>query len=233
MDVFGLQVIENPEDFLSEHDTYTDQLVQTAQDAFSAQGIPTREDTVNHVLPVSTLVLAYDNQEDEYVGFSSTDRVEDTIYENGIAVDESAKGNGLGKAMLSLSILEEMDAENETVTYRTQNPAMYNCSAQVFDAYPQPEEETPEELEQSLQDVASALDPDSQYDDNVMKEAYPAPMYSDLPQGETRDFMEQKGMEYQEGDAMMVGGKVTQQEMQHAVDRYITQSETITEAGRV
>lgn len=233
MDVFGLQIIQNPESFLSLNEEYTDQLVEVAQDAFSAEGIPSREDTVNHVLPVSTLVVAYDAKEDEYVGFSSTDRVAGTVYENGMAVGESAKNNGLGKAMLSLSILEEMQQEEETVTFRTQNPVMYNCANEVFDLYPRPDEDVPGELDQSLEQVATALDPDGQYDDHVMKEAYPGPMYSGLPDGEIRDFMENKGMDYREGDSIMVGGQVPEQEIQRAVDEYISQSDAVAGVNHI
>lgn len=233
VDAFGIQVVQNPEEFLAQNEEYTDQLVDTAQAAFSAEGIPTREDTVNHVLPVSTLVLAYDQEQKEYVGFSSTDRVAGTVYENGIAVAEDSQRNGLGKAMLSLSLLEEMEDSEETVTYRTQSPVMYDCSTEVFNAYPRPGEETPEEVEESLQDVAEALDPDAEYQNSVMTEAYPEPMYSGILEGETRHFMEQRGMDYEEGDAMLVGGQVTEEEMAQAVDQYIAQSDVIAKVSRV
>lgn len=234
MDVFGIDVVQNPQDFLDDNPEYTEQLVDVAQSAFSADGIPTEEDTVEHVLPVSTLVLAYDNEEDEYVGFSSTDRVAGTVYEHGIAVEGESQRNGLGKAMLSLSILEEMDEDQETVTYRTQSPAMYNCSTKVFNAYPRPEEETPEDVEGSLEQVAEALDPEAEVENNVMKQAYPEPMYDGLPEGETRDYLEQEhGMDYRDGDAIVVGGEVTRDEMQQTVNQYIQQHDDITEVNRV
>ncbi len=231
MDAFGIDVIENPQDFLDDNPEYTEQLVDAAQSAFSAEGIPTEEDTVEHVLPVSTLVLAYDHEQDEYVGFSSTDQVADTVYEHGIAVEEGRQRNGLGKAMLSLSILEEMDDEEETVTYRTQSPAMYNCSRQVFNAYPRPEEQTPEEIDESLDEVAEALDPDAEVENNVMKSAYPEPMYDGIPEGETKQYLESEGMDYENGDAVLVGGQVSQQEMQEAVNEYIGQHSDIREVN--
>ena len=233
MNAFGIDVIQNPQNFLDHNPEYTDQLVQAAQSAFSADGIPTKEDTVEHVLPVSTLVLAYDREKDEYVGFSSTDRVAGTVYEHGIAVEEARQRNGLGKAMLSLSILAEMDEDEETVTYRTQSPAMYNCSRKVFNAYPRPEEETPEQIRQSLEDVAEALDPEAEVEDNVMKSAYPEPMYSDIPDGESRRYLESRGMDYRNGDAVVVGGTVNEEEMEQAVNQYISQHENIAEVNHL
>ncbi len=231
MNAFGIDVIQNPQEFLDDNPEYTDQLVDAAQSAFSADGVPTEQDTVEHVLPVSTLVLAYDHEKDEYVGFSSTDRVADTVYEHGIAVEEERQRNGLGKAMLSLSILQEMDGEKETVTYRTQSPAMYNCSRQVFNAYPRPDEETPDEIDESLEDVAEALDPDAEVEDNVMKAVYPEPMYEGIPDGETREYLESLGMDYENGDAVVVGGQVTEQEMEQAVNQYIGQHSNIREVN--
>lgn len=228
VDAFGLQKIENPEEFLTDNPEVTDSLVGVAQSAFSQPGVPPADETKEHVLPHSTLILAYDNFEDEYVGFSSADEIADTVYESGIAVREGLQGNGLGKAMLATTIAEHLDGDTGTVTYRTQNPAMYDCSRDVFNAFPRRDEETPADIEQAMDEVAEVLDPNEEFDRPVVKEAYSSPMYSDLPDTDSRPYLEDElGMGYEQGDALIVAGEVTRTEIDQQVNQYVEENPSI------
>ena len=229
MDVFGLEVVENPETYLSNNPGIEQELVDAAQSAFSQPGVPPEEETKEHVLDVSTLVLAYDSEKDSYVGFSAADTVAGTVYERGIAVSEEHQGNGLGKAMLSKTIEQEMEQDSEIVTYRTQNPAMYDCSREVFNAYPMENGLTPPEVHSKIEDVAEAMDPEEEFDHPVVKEAYSEPMYTELPERESREFLENIGMDYENGDAVIIGGEIERQEIEEKVDQYISQNPDIEE----
>lgn len=234
VDAFGLQKVENPEEFLTDNPEVTDSLVDVAQSAFSQPGVPPAEETKEHVLPHSTLILAYDNAEEEYVGFSSADDVADTVYESGIALREGLQGNGLGKAMLATTISEQLDGDKGTVAYRTQNPAMYDCSRDVFNAFPREREETPRDIEQKMDEVAETLDPEEEFDRPVVREAYSSPMYSELPDTDSRPFIEQElGMDYEQGDALIVAGEVTRTEITQQVADYVEDNPAIREVREV
>lgn len=228
VDAFGIQKVENPEEFLAANPEVTDELVDVAQSAFSRPGVPSAEDTREHVLPHPTLILAYDNLQDEYVGFSSANQIEGTVYESGIAVRDEMKGEGLGKALLAQTIEEQLEGDEGVVTYRTQNPLMYDCSRKVFNAFPRQQESTPEPLQQKMGDVAAFLDSDEEFDRPVVRQAYSEPMYSDLPEVESREFMEEElGMDYENGDALVVAGSVTAEEIREKVDQYVSQNSEI------
>jgi GNAT superfamily N-acetyltransferase len=228
VDAFGLRNVENPEEFLTDNPEVTDSLVDVAQSAFSQPGVPPADETKEHVLPHSTLILAYDNLEEEYVGFSSADDVADTVYESGIAVREGLQGKGLGKAMLTITISEQLDGDTGTVTYRTQNPAMYDCSRDVFNAFPREGEETPEEIAEAMDEVAEALDPKEEFDRPVVKKAYSSPMYSSLPDTDSRPYLEEElGMDYEQGDALIVAGEITRTEIEQQVNQYVEENSSI------
>lgn len=232
MDAFGLKVVENPEEYLSDNPDVEQRLVDAAQSAFSQPGVPPEEETKEHVLDVSTLVLAYDFEQDEYIGFSAADEIEGTIYEGGIAVSEGKQENGLGQAMLARTIQDQMDDDSSIVTYRTQNPAMYDCSRKVFNAQPMEHGPTDPEVYEAISDVAEAMDPDEQFEHPVVKEAYSIPMYTELPERDSKDFLEELGMDYENGDAVIIGGKVDKQEIERKVDEYISQNPEIEEINQ-
>ena len=228
VDAFGLQKVKNPEEFLRDNPKIADSLVEVAQSAFSQPGVPPAEETKEHVLPHSTLILAYDKLDEEYAGFSSADEIADTVYESGIAVREGLQGNGLGKAMLATTIAEQLEGDRGTVTYRTQNPAMYDCSRDVFNAFPREGEDTPEEVTRAMDQVAEILDPDEDFDRPVVKQAYSSPMYSELPDTESRPYLERElGMNYEEGDALIVSGEVTEAEISRKVNQYVEENPSI------
>jgi GNAT superfamily N-acetyltransferase len=234
VDAFGLQNIENPEEFLDANPGVADQLIEVAHSAFSQPGVPPAQETKEHVLPHPTLILAYDFKEEEYAGFSSANEIEGTVYESGIAVRDGLKGNGLGKAMLATTIDEQLEEDEGVVAYRTQNPLMYHCSRTVFNAFPRENEETPETLQEKMDAVAMALDPDEEFDRPVVKEAYSEPMYSHLPDVESRDFMEEDlEMDYENGDALIVAGEVTQDEINSKVNQYVEQDPNINGVTKV
>lgn len=234
VDAFGLQKVKNPEEFLTDNPGVTDSLVDVAQSAFSQPDVPPAEVTREHVLPHSTLILAYDNFEDEYVGFSSADSVADTVYESGIAVREGLQGNGLGKALLATTINEQLEGESGTVTYRTQNPAMYDCSRDVFNAFPRENIETSEYIEQAMDEVAETLDPEDEFDRPVVREAYSSPMYDELPDTDSRPYLEEElGMDYEQGDALIVAGEVTRTEIEEQVNQYVRSNPVIEEVRNV
>jgi len=227
VDAFGLENVKNPEKFLADNPEVTDSLVDVAQSAFSKPSVPSAEETREHVLPHSTLILAYDNFEEQYVGFSSADEIADTVYECGIAVKEGLQGNGLGKAMLATTISEQLGEESGTVTYRTQNPAMYDCSRDVFNAFPREGERTPEGIARAMAEVAQILDPDEKFERPVVKEAYSAPMYSELPDTDSRPYLEELGLDYEQGDALIVAGEVTRSEIEQQVNQYVEENSSI------
>lgn len=234
VNAFGLQKVKNPEEFLTDNPEVTDSLVDVAQLAFSQPGVPPADETKEHVLPHSTLILAYDNFEDEYVGFSSADSVADTVYESGIAVREGLQGNGLGKAMLATTINEELEGDAGIVTYRTQNPAMYDCSRDVFNAFPRENEETPVDIEQAMDEVAETLDPEDEFDRPVVRGAYSSSMYSGLPDTDSRPYLEKElGMDYEQGDALIVAGEVTRTEIEEQVNQYVRNNPVIGEVREV
>jgi len=232
VDVFGLEVVQNPEEYLSDNPEVEDQLVKSAQSAFSRPGVPPADETKEHVLDVSTLVLAYDFEEDEYVGFSAADEVAGTVYEGGIAVAESQQKNGLGKAMLAKTIEHQLDGDTGIVTYRTQNPAMYDCSRKVFNAQPFEHGPVSPKIYEAISDVAEAMDLDEEFKHPVVKGAYSDPMYTELPDRDSRDFLENMGMNYENGDAVIIGGKVERQEIEDKVKQYISENPRIEEISQ-
>lgn len=209
----NIQVHENPEEFLENNSGAVDDLVDVAQSAFNKDGVPTYEDTREHVLPVSTLVTA-EVEDQGYQAFSSVDRMEDTVYEVGIAVDQDLQGKGLGSILLTKGVAEESN-EDEAFGYRTQNPCMYACADKNFDIYPQPDRETPEEIEEIIQALGDSTDDSKEMENAVMKEAYSdvydGGMYSQIPEHEVfTEFFDDLGVDQSRGDALIVAGEVNE-----------------------
>ena len=234
VDAFGIQNVENPEEFLDLNTEITEDLVEVAKSAFSQPGVPPAEETREHVLPHPTLILAYDREEEQFAGFSSANEVAETVYESGIAVRDGLKGKGLGKAMLALTVGEQLEGDEGIVTYRTQNPLMYDCSREVFNAHPVEGEETPGVIEAKMDEVAATLDPDEEFDRPVVKQAYSAPMYSHLPDVDSRGYMEDElQMDYENGDAVIVAGHVSRDEIERKVEQYVNDNPEITGVRKV
>lgn len=206
-----LNLHENPEDL--ENDSL-DRLVEVAQSAFDREGQPTYEDVVEHIIPSSTFVTA--EVDDDIVGFSSTDRLADTTYAVGLAVESDFQGKGIGKLARTYGVLQEMD-EEDTFSTRTQNPAVLSYMQDLFNAYPRQDESAPEDLEASLQDVSKALDPDAEFEDGVMRSAYPESMYDEVPDHELKAFTDEV-LDYENGDALIVAGEVSREQVEEAYD---------------
>ncbi|MFB6204321.1 MAG: GNAT family N-acetyltransferase [Candidatus Nanohaloarchaea archaeon] len=227
MDAFGsatLNIYQNPEGYLEDNPGDVDRLVDVAQSAFDRDGIPTREDVEQHILPVSTLVTA--EIDDELVGFSSTEVLEleePQVYAVGLSVHEDYQGEGLGKVMRTLGVKEESVSDDPLVSTRTQNPAVLSYMQDLFDAYPR-EEETPDRIASSLEELARELDPEAEFDPPVMREAYPEAMYDQVPEHELKPFMDEK-LEYEDGDAMLIAGSVSQEELEDAYRRALGDAE--------
>lgn len=218
----GIEVVSDTGTFLEYNSEATEQLVDIAQSAFSKPGAPTREDVENHILPVSELTIGY--VDGEIAGFSSVEVMEPFIYEVGICVREDYQCNGIGSALLSRSVLEKVE-EDRTFGYRTQNPLMYSCSSKLFDVYPRPGVETPERMQRYIEELARRIDPGKELDGAVMKgayaDSYDGGMYTELPEGEVRDFMEGLGMNYGEGDALVIVGEICPDEVMEAYENSI------------
>lgn len=214
MDVFGklqLNLHENPEQL--DQDSL-DRLVDVAQSAFNKEGQPTYDDVVEHIVPASTFMTA--EVDGEIVGFSSTDTVADTTYAVGLAVHEDYQGEGIGKLARTKGVMEEMGDE-DIVTTRTQNPAVLSYMQDLFNGYPRENEGAPENVETSLEDLAYELDPDTDFDrqDLVMEGAYPEAMYDEVPEHDLKAFTDEV-LDYENGDALMIGGEVTREEVEEA-----------------
>jgi len=211
VDVFGslqLNLHENPEDL---DEDSLDRLVEVAQSAFDKEGQPTYDDVVEHIVPASTFVTA--EVDDEIVGFSSTDRLADTTYAVGLSVEEEFQGNGIGKLARTFGVLQEME-EDDIVSTRTQNPAVLSYMQDLFNAFPDQDKDTPENVEASLEEVATALDPDAEFDPDaqVMEEAYPESMYDEIPDHELKELTDEL-LDYEDGDALIVGGEAERREV--------------------
>ena len=204
-----LNLHENPE---SLDDSSLDRLVDVAQSAFDKEGQPTYEDVVEHIVPSSTFITA--EVDDEIVGFSSTDRLADTAYAVGLAVEEDFQGLGIGKMARTYGVLQEME-EEDIVSTRTQNPAVLSYMQDLFNAYPRQDEVALENVEASLEDVARALDPEAEFEDGVMRDAYPEAMYDEVPDHELREFTDEV-LDYENGDALIVAGEVSRNEVEEA-----------------
>ena len=214
MDVFGklqLKLHENPEQL--EKDSL-DSLVEVAQSAFDKNGQPTYDDVVEHIVPASTFITA--EIDENIVGFSSTDRKADTAYAVGLAVHEDFQGEGIGKMARTRGVMEEINGE-DMVTTRTQNPAVLSYMQDLFNGYPRQDEQTPAAVRSSLENLARELDPESQFDSNnlVMEAAYPEAMYDEIPQHELKPFTD-RALDYEKGDALLIGGTVSQEEVEEA-----------------
>ena len=219
MDVFGklqLNLHENPEQL---DQSSLDRLVDVAQSAFNKDGQPKYDDVVEHIVPSNTFITA--EVDDEIVGFSSTDTVADTTYAVGLAVHEDYQGEGIGKLARTKGVMEEMGDE-DVVTTRTQNPAVLSYMQDLFNAYPRENEEAPEELEASLEDLAYELDPETDFDREglVMEGAYPEAMYDEIPDHELKAFTDEV-LDYECGDALMIGGEVSRDEVEEAYDSMV------------
>lgn len=218
MDVFGslqLNLHENPESLDS---STLDRLVEVAQSAFSKEGQPTYDDVVEHIVPASTFMTA--EVDDEIIGFSSTDTLADTTYAVGLAVESDFQGNGIGKLARTFGVLEEME-EEDTISTRTQNPAVLSYMQDLFNAYPRQDESTPGDVEASLENVARALDPDAEFEDGVMRSAYPEAMYNEVPDHELREFTGEV-LDYENGDALIVAGEASRSEVEEAYSDLIS-----------
>ena len=211
-----LNLHENPEAL---DDSKLDRLVEVAQSAFDKEGQPTYDDVVEHIVPASTFVTA--EVDDEVVGFSSTDSLADTTYAVGLAVEEDFQGNGIGKLARTFGVLQEME-EDDIVSTRTQNPAVLSYMQDLFNAYPRQEQDAPENIQASLERVAKALDPDAEFEDGVMKSAYPEAMYDEISDHELKDFTDEV-FDYENGDALIVAGEVSRDEVEEA---YIEMAES-------
>jgi GNAT superfamily N-acetyltransferase len=212
VDVFGnlqLNLHENPEAL---GDSSLDRLVDVAQSAFDKEGQPTEEDVVEHIVPASTFITA--EVDGEIVGFSSTDTLADTTYAVGLAVEEDYQNQGIGKLARTYGVLQEMD-EMDTVSTRTQNPAVLGYMQDLFNAYPREDEEAPEEVSESLERVAGALDPEAEFEGGVMREAYPEAMYDEVPDHGLKEFTD-KVLDYENGDALIAAGEVSREEVEEA-----------------
>jgi hypothetical protein len=217
VDAFGklqLNLHENPEQL--DQDSL-DRLVDVAQSAFDKKGQPAYEDVVEHIVPASTFITA--EIDDEIVGFSSTDRTADTAYAVGLAVSEEYQAEGIGKLARTRGVMEEAQ-EQDIVTTRTQNPAVLSYMQELFNAYPRKDRQAPEEIRSSFEDIAHELDPDSDFDQDslVMREAYPEAMYDQIPEHDLKSFTDQL-LDYENGDALLVGGKVTCEEVEKAYEQ--------------
>lgn len=204
-----LNLHENPEGL---DDSTLDRLVEVAQSAFDKEGQPTYDDVVEHIVPASTFITA--EVDDEIVGFSSTDRLADTTYAVGLAVEEDFQKQGIGKLARTYGVLQEM-GENDIVSTRTQNPAVLSYMQDLFNAYPRQDEDAPENLEASLERVAKALDPEAEFEDGVMKSAYPEAMYDEVNDHELKRFTDEV-LDYENGDALIVAGEVSRDEVEEA-----------------
>lgn len=183
-----LNLYRNPEDDID--DATLSKLVETAQDAFDRDGLPTPDDVENHIVPASTFITLEDDG--EILGFSATDLIPadgDIIYAAGLAVRQDRQGEGLGKLLRLRGIQEELEDSSQPVATRTQNPVVMNYFIQYFDAHPRDDSETPPEIKQLAADVAEQLDGSAEFDFPVMREAYPGSMYDELPDSRYRDHL--------------------------------------------
>lgn len=219
----NIKVHENPQEYLQNNPEVVDQHVEVAQDAFNKDGVPTYEDTEQHVLDVETLITA--ERDGELLGFSSVDRKtdEDIVYEVGIAVEQGEQGNGLGSILLTRGVAEEADGD-ELFGYRTQNPCMYACADRNFDEiFPQPEKETPEDMQEVINLLGEDIDESKEMDGAVQREAYSdvydGGMYSEIPEDRrfSSFFNNELGVDQSEGDAVIVAGEVNSNE---AMEQY-------------
>ncbi len=228
MDVFGklqLNLHENPEHL---DDSSLDRLVEVAQSAFDKDGQPTYDDVVEHIVPASTFITA--EVDDQIVGFSSTDRLADTTYAVGLAVEEDFQELGIGKIARTYGVLQEMQ-EEDIVSTRTQNPAVLSYMQELFNAYPRREEPAPDNVEASLRDVAEALDPEAEFEDGVMKEAYPEAMYDDIPDHELKELTDEL-LDYEAGDALVVAGEASRGEVEEAYEALVDRRDYDVEVVR-
>lgn len=193
--------------------------MDVAQSAFNKDGQPTYDDVVDHIVPASTFMTA--EVDGEIVGFSSTDRMADTTYAVGLAVHEDYQGEGIGKLARTKGVLEEMRDE-DIVTTRTQNPAVLSYMQDLFNGYPRENTEAPEEVEASLEELSHELDPEAEFDKEnfVMEDAYPEAMYDEVPQHELKEFTD-KVLDYENGDALMIGGEVSRTEVEEAYESMV------------
>ena len=230
MDVFGsleIEVHQNPEEFLEANSEAEQQLVDVAQNAFSKDGVPTDQDARDH-LRVPTLVTAQD-EDGNYVAFSGLSRMEDTVYEVGLAVDDGLQGRCVGSTLLSRGVMEEAEGD-ELFGYRTQNPNMYACADNCFEVYPQPDNH--EELLEEVQNLGEAIEDEKEMEGPVMREAYAdiydGGMYSGVPENDDfKDFMygeQGLNMSFEEGDALVVTGEVSESEAAHSLGRAARES---------
>jgi len=220
VDVFGtldIEVYQNPERFLENNPKAEQDLVDVAQSAFTKEGVPTEQDSKDH-LRVPLLVTGRDEQ--DYVAFSGVSRIDDAIYEVGLAVDSDLQGSCVGTTLLARGIMEEAEGE-EVFGYRTQNPNMYACAENCFEVFPQPGRQTPESIEDEIQSLAASIDRSKQMDGPVMRQAYAdiydGGMYSEVPEHEQfKQFMyDELGMSFEDGDGLVVAGRTNRQEAEN------------------
>ncbi|WP_153549832.1 hypothetical protein [Candidatus Nanohalobium constans] len=228
VDAFGnsleIEVYQNPESFLDENPGAESQLVDVAQDAFSKDGVPTEEDAEDH-LRVPLLVTAKD-ESGECVGFSAVSREGDMVYEEGLAVRDDEEhdfhGSCVGSTLLSRGVMEMAEGE-EVLGYRTQNPNMYACADNCFNLEPAPDEEI--EMLDEIQELGNEVDPSKEMDGAVMRKAYAdiydGGMYSGVPENkEFQEFMygeDGLNMNFEDGDALIVAGEVSETEAAHSM----------------
>jgi hypothetical protein len=108
-----------------------------------------------------------------------------------------------------------MSDEEEIVATRTQNPRVLSYMQNLFNGYPRQDEETPEKVNESLEELANILDSDAEYrpEDHVMESGYPESMYDEIPEHELKELTDEV-LDYERGDALLIGGRVSKEDLE-------------------
>jgi len=207
-----------------EKEELVDELTNIARDAF---GIDiTKEDVKSHILPVSTMTLALD--EEEIIGFSTSNyyniRDYDIIYLVGTCVLRKYQGNGIFSNLLDITLKEETFKHNGTEIFitRTQNPVLYSGVIKFLDEiYPSgyeckycksPNNTSNKKEYLQLGKIFAKEILNGELSDNfVMRKAYGVCMYDAIPRSKDQhvNSLFDKLLNYEKGDAVLIVGKLT------------------------
>jgi hypothetical protein len=167
-------------------DRLVSELTYVATDAF---GKPRpREDVENHVIPVSTLLIA--KRKNKAIGFSTSNvyHLGDfaLIYGAGTCVLKSEQGNGIYPMLNEERLkaeLEKIKADDFYFSVRTQNPIIYSSIKKVEridKLYPDPETKVPKNILVVAKKTSRILGCEVK-DNLVVENAYDSCLYGKIP----------------------------------------------------
>ena len=192
---------------VKEKEDLVGELTKIARNAFGTK--VTEEDVRNHIIPVSTMILAELIETGKTVGFATTSHYcfEDfsAIYLVGTCVLREYQGNGIFSDLLESAVEAECQKTQkpEIFVTRTQSPVLYAGIKKLIG-------DCQDERFRTVGENFAHMFGGELTEDFVMKKAYGLQMYDVIPRSKNEKDNELFDglLDYKRGDAIVVVGKL-------------------------